>query len=116
MPWVRLKRFPLYEVSDRGQVRRAAPGKGATRGKILKPSLRGARGALRLKVIVYEGEGWASRHYAAVHRLVAEAFHGPAPAGKPYAILRDGDPFNVAAANVFWGNAVDAAAARDARR
>lgn len=115
MHWVRLKRFPLYEVSDRGQVRRAAPGKGARRGKILKPSLRGPLDGRRLKVILYEGDGWSGKHYVAVHRIVAEAFHGPAPAGKPWAILRDGNPLNVDRENVFWGTAKEAAAARDAR-
>lgn len=109
--WRQCRRFPDYEVSSFGQVRRAVP---ASRiGHLPNAALRLDKDGY-LTASIYDANGVQRR--ARVHRLVAEAFHGPAPAGKPYAILRDGDPFNVAAANLFWGDAVDAAAARDSRR
>ncbi len=39
-----------------------------------------------------------------VHRLVAEAFLGPAPEGKPLVRHLDNDPTNLAASNLRWGS------------
>ena len=48
-----------------------------------------------------------------VHRLVCEAFHGPAPADKPLALHSDGDSLNNHFENLRWGthkeNMADAA-------
>lgn len=49
-----------------------------------------------------------------VHRLVAYAFHGAPPEGKPYACHKDGDRRNNAAENLYWGDADDNA--QDAQR
>lgn len=38
-----------------------------------------------------------------VHRLVCEAFHGPPPDDKPWALHRDGNPLNNRAENLYWG-------------
>jgi hypothetical protein len=38
-----------------------------------------------------------------IHRLVCEAFHGPAPEGKPYALHRDEDGANNRPENLYWG-------------
>lgn len=38
-----------------------------------------------------------------VHRLVCEAFHGPAPEGKPYVLHRDEDCANNKPRNLKWG-------------
>lgn len=39
-----------------------------------------------------------------VHRLVCEAFHGPAPADKPLALHRDGNRMNNVPENLYWGD------------
>lgn len=47
------------------------------------------------------------RRMAKVHRLVCEAFHGPAPAEKPLALHRDGVRSNNVPDNLKWGNDLD---------
>ena len=42
-----------------------------------------------------------------VHRLVCEAFHGPAPEGKPLVLHWDDDPSNNRAGNLRWGDAAE---------
>lgn len=37
-----------------------------------------------------------------IHRLVCEAFHGPAPVGKPHVAHLNGDPHDNAAVNLAW--------------
>lgn len=65
--WLPVVGFPGYEVSDLGNVR-------GSRGWILKPAL--GNGYLRVNLF---GE---KKKSALVHRIVAEAFLGPCPAGK----------------------------------
>ena len=38
-----------------------------------------------------------------VAQLVCEAFHGPAPEGKPYVLHRDENPRNNRPDNLYWG-------------
>jgi hypothetical protein len=66
----------VYQVSDYGRVRRAAPGPGTWPGRVLKPG-RAGRGYLTVDLSL---DGRIERMY--VHRLVAEAFFGPAPSPK----------------------------------
>lgn len=47
-----------------------------------------------------------------VHRLVCEAFHGPAPEGKPLVLHWDDSPTNNASLNLRWGNAAENSADR----
>lgn len=63
----------LYEVSDQGQVRRSAPGKGTRVGKVLCPQ-RHPRG-YRMVALSCQGK----QRYYLIHRLVSEAFLGPIP-------------------------------------
>ena len=42
-----------------------------------------------------------------VHRLVAIAFHGPAPEGKPYVLHNDGTRNNNTPENLRWGDQQD---------
>lgn len=42
-----------------------------------------------------------------VHRLVCEAFHGPAPDDKPWALHRNGDPSDNRPENLYWGDNSD---------
>lgn len=87
----------VYEVSFDGKVRRIAPGRGAKVGRILKPTTnRKVEGYLFL--FLYR-ECKSTRHY--VHRIVAEAFHGPAPEGQEVNHI-DGDKLNCCASNLEW--------------
>jgi hypothetical protein len=85
-----------YEVSDRGRVRRAAPGPSTRPGKIraLYPGPWGSY------LVGLHAHG-APRHVA-VATLVAKAFLPPPPF--PGAVLkhRDGDHANSAAENLMW--------------
>lgn len=65
----------LYQVSDRGRVRRIAGGKGTYPGRILRISDNGYGYAL---TTLYR---YGLRRRRKVHILVAEAFIGPCPEG-----------------------------------
>lgn len=95
-----------YSVSDRGRVRsesRRVPvrrDKSVTRfapGKVLKP-VPDSHGHLRVYI---EGKT------CAVHRLVCEAFHGPAPEGKPNVLHTNDVPYDNRAENLRWGSQAD---------
>lgn len=62
----------VYEVSDRGQLRRVLGGKGTRAGFILKPKMNGQYFGWMLTF-----NGYRKVHY--VHELVALAFIGPRP-------------------------------------
>lgn len=82
----------LYDVSRAGSVRNSRT------GRILRglPNNQG-----RLQVALYRN---ARSRRKQVSRIVCEAFHGPAPAGKPYALHNDGDPLNNRSENIRWGS------------
>lgn len=92
--WRAIPGFPLYEVSDFGNIR-------STRR-------RGARGGLKYirttkqgykSVALFDGSRERSDNF--VHRLVLAAFVGPRPEGMEAAHL-DGDPGNNHVANLVW--------------
>lgn len=102
----------LYEVSDQGNVRscdrvlpltRALSGGGTIdvprflRGRLLRP---GTVKSGHQIVILGRGNG------RLVHKLVLEAFVGPAPQGYE-ACHGDGDPKNNALSNLRWGSRSD---------
>ncbi len=99
--WKAISDCPTCEVSNFGQVRsRAVRGNGgmnrlAATPKILKPVM--GRGYLRVNL----RRNGARRLYA-VHRLVLEAFIGPAPEGIEGHHF-DGDQTNNALSNLSWG-------------
>lgn len=104
-----------YEVSDSGRVRSLARvvqfRDGRTRrfaGREIKASVAG-QGYLTVHL-------WAGnvRTTATVHRLVADAFHGPAPTPMHHVLHGDGDPLNNRADNLRWGTPADNS--DDARR
>ena len=87
--WVPIEDFPGYEVSDLGHIRNAS--------------------TLRILGIYDNGHGVMQvvvrrdgrNHARAVHRLVANAFHGPEP--RDYVPLHiDGDTNNNASDNLVW--------------
>ena len=100
--WKAVPSHQHIEVSEEGLVR-AAPLIGVM-----------PKGGIRL---YGGGDGypgaWTGKHYhirskrskatLKVARLVCEAFHGPAPEGKPYVLHRDEDARNNRPENVYWG-------------
>ena len=66
----------VYEVRCRGQVRRVLQSSGTYAGRLLKPQYRNPDGYPA--VMLYRNQKGCSRF---LHRLVAEAFLGPRPAG-----------------------------------
>ena len=96
-----------YEVSDNGRVRSLdrhdARGKFCP-GQVLRPTV-SPKGHLRVSL---------SGKSASVHRLVAEAFLGSAPEGKPNVLHWDDVPANNHLSNLRWGS--DAENKRDAIR
>ena len=106
----------FYEVSSLGRVRsldrvekirnRWGDMARVKRGKILTPGIRRTYLTVDLRA-----PGRPMRHYL-VHRLVLEAFVGPAPEGKPLALHWNDVPTDNRLENLRWGdeadNAVDA--------
>lgn len=82
-----------YSVSDDGRVW------SHIRGRELRPAV-GSRDQRALCVLYLDGR--PKSHY--VHRLVCEAFHGPAPEGKTWVLHWDDDPTNNNASNLRWGS------------
>jgi HNH endonuclease len=86
----RLAEFPAYAFLADGFVYSSLT------GKIMKPIRAGKYVGLDLR----HRDGGKKRKY--VHRLIAEAFHGPCPAGMECRHI-DGDKTNNAALNLAWG-------------
>ena len=96
--WIPIPSLPLYSVSSYGRVRRDIAVKHSPRtGNILsqRPLPRG-----HMQVTVSIGGRPTTR---LVHRLVAEAFLPPPPAGKDCVLHRDDNPANNAPSNLWWG-------------
>jgi len=87
----------LYQVSDRGRVKRVAGGQGAQAGRVLKPQLNTVTGYLHVGL---SQDGKVSRKY--VHRLVLEAHVGSAPSPKHEGNHKSGDRANNRVENLEW--------------
>ena len=92
MRWVQSPSHPLLMVSDWGQVRYSPTGRqhGGTDG-----------GKAGYKQFRYVRDGVEFRPY--VHRLVCEAFHGPAPSPDAMALHKGDIRSDNSAANLRWG-------------
>ena len=86
-----------YEVSDLGRVRRAAPGKRTTPGRLRTPSV-DPRGYHRVRLS--RGSS-TSQSTTKIHRLVAAAFLGPCPPGTEVG-HKDGTPGHDAVGNLEY--------------
>lgn len=93
----------MYEVSDLGNVRSLdriitySDGRVyKTPGRMLRPGV----SKVGYKVVSLSRNGKPKIHY--VHRLVLEAFTGPAPVGQECRHM-DGDAMNNAHSNLQWG-------------
>jgi hypothetical protein len=97
--WKLIDRFPNYEVSNFGDVRRVVGGQGAKAGRVLKWHLHTSSGYPDVR-LVQDGKTVS----VPVHRLVACAFLGPRPDGMQVRHL-DGDKMNARVKNLTYGSA-----------
>lgn len=93
--WRRIAEFPDYFVSDLGRVMSTKH----TRPRIIKQRV-GRGPYLRVQLSL----GQRTLRMRRVHRLVAEAFHGPCPDGHVARHL-NGDHLDNRASNLRWGTA-----------
>lgn len=94
--WEPIPSFPDYAVSNLGHVKRVVPGKRNHACHTIKPWL-GNHG--------YETVGLTKDgaiHRRLIHRLVCEAFHGPAPDESFHVAHADGTRRNNRADNLRW--------------
>lgn len=100
--WRRIPGFERYEVSERGQVRRAQAGHGSMAGHVLRPKQTGF-GHLYVKVAA---EGRAAQTIG-VHRAVCLAFNGPRPSPDHIVCHRNDVPDDNRPGNLYWGTPAD---------
>lgn len=99
----------LYEVSSHGRVRRLpvrvirADGREVTSQSGIRKAQPNNSGHLILRLTRPGTPGVMKQ----VHRLVCEAFHGPAPEGKNLVLHWDDDPLNNTPENLRWGDLSD---------
>lgn len=104
--WRPIRDYP-YEVSSFGRVRRTKPDDNTWMGRLLKPN-HYPDGYVYV-ILCREG---ITRTFK-VHRLVCEAFHGPAPFPNAQVRHLDGNVTNNVPRNVIWGTARENARDRD---
>lgn len=90
--WLQIDGHPDYEVSSWGRVRRGA--------RVLRPNAGG-----RYLFVSLSTNGIATTHR--VHKLVINAFIGPAPFLDALAAHNDGDTSNNRASNLRWASALE---------
>lgn len=93
-----------YQVSNLGRIRSnpLGPGRNHDKGRVRK--LNPAGGGY-LSVVLTNRRG--KRELVKVHRAVCEAFHGPAPEGKPLVLHSNGDKLDNRPENLRWGSHAD---------
>lgn len=100
--WRSLPWLDGFEISENGDARHTGPVRPGQRKDQRLTGGWKASGALSW-YRVYRFNGL----YFYAHRLVCEAFHGPAPDGKPNALHNDGDSRNNHFTNLRWGSQKD---------
>lgn len=90
-----------YEVSSHGRIKRVLGGPGRVSGRILGGGV--DKDGYITVLLMHDGV----KGYKRVHRIVCEAFHGPAPAGKPLVLHNDDVRDNNHADNLRWGDLSD---------
>lgn len=97
-----------YEVSSQGRVlslKRAVPHPHSRRMTLKARVLKTRSTDKGHRNVQLHHNGAVDVKY--VHRLVLEAFVGPAPEGKPYALHRNGNPADNRLENLYWGSNAD---------
>lgn len=94
--WMPIAGFPDYVVSDTGRVKRIVPDRKNHACRVLTPWF-GTHGYPM--VSLSDGR---SLHKLLVHRIVCEAFHGPAPTDLHQVAHGDGTRTNCSASNLRW--------------
>jgi hypothetical protein len=100
--WRVCAEFPAFSVSNFGRVMRTTPGRHGRSGE--------AAGVIR--ALGFSSSGYhcltfwkdGRHHTRTVHRLICEAWHGPAPAGRPFACHKDDCKQNNVPENLYWGS------------
>ena len=88
----------VYEVSDKGRVRRTAPGTGAVAGRVLRPGLHTSK---KYYIVALCRDSKARTK--TVHRLVAEAFLTPPPLESSRVVAhRNGNGLDNRVDNLYW--------------
>lgn len=97
MKWKECSRFPCYEVSERGDVRRIKRGiRGGFVGKVMKPYRR--EDGYNMFILRHLNRSFHVR----AHQLVAEAFIGSKPFDGAEVCHRDGTRHNDHVTNLRW--------------
>jgi len=91
--WLRIGRYPNLEFGQHGLVR-------TVKGRVLRQRLM-ENGYLTVCIKSHTEARWFPR---LVHRLIAEAFHGSSPLGRPQIRHLNGVRFDNRAENLKWGN------------
>ena len=100
--WRTIPKWPEYEVSSHGRVRRIVASGGA------KPALRKPYTVANgYRYVVMRDRATKRAQAVAVHRLVAFAFLGPAPTCLHQVAHWDGDRANNAPSNLRWATRVE---------
>lgn len=94
--WRTLDWLPLWEISDEGQVRRLVSSRRVNAGFIATQFL--VRGYPKVTLTVEK----CRKRCVFVHRLVCEAYHGPAPSESHQVAHFDGVKTNNRASNLRW--------------
>jgi hypothetical protein len=105
--WRDIPRFPQYQASSLGRIRRNGATVRVTR-EALTPSLT----PLGYHIVRPMRDGHPRSQF--VHRLVCEAFHGPAPTDEHEVAHDNGIRIDNRPANLRWATALENAADRDA--
>ena len=92
MEWRLVEESPDYEISEYGDLRNSASGK------------LGRGHAHRGYVGYMLNVGGPKKKFRFAHRLVAKAFLGPQPEGKPEVCHRDGTKNKNHYTNLYWGS------------
>ncbi len=104
--WRPVPSFPGVIASSLGRVKFpdcfAAMPHGKIREYKTKPVFGQKRKASKTAKHEYYGVLYRGKNYK-IHKLVCEAFHGPAPEGRPYVLHADENALNNRPENLSWG-------------
>ena len=105
--WRVVPSCPQVEASSWGRIRRkdhiGIMPHGGSRAYTSEPTYGTVRRAHKTAAHSYRGYIYRGIGNVKVHRMVCEAFHGPAPHGKPYVLHLDEDAHNNRPENLKWG-------------